>query len=141
MSQQEAELRRDIFNRTIVRYLEVEEETIASTDELLATATSPMVQQLMLLIKRDSEKHREILHTIQNLASGVVSMTPEEMGEINVLLTHHKQIEAESVVLARSALENTQHVVIRHLLEYMLEDERKHVTMTEQMEDYKRKIY
>lgn len=140
-TQAEVANRNETLSRTIAQWLVVEETTIRSAAQLVASTQSTLVQQVMRLIQLDSEKHREILGTIQGILSGTITMTPEELGEISALLEEHKRIEGESIILGNTALEHTEHFVIRQLLGYLLEDERKHVTMTEQVQEYKRKIY
>lgn len=139
--QQEIAVRRDILTNTLERWVQVEEQTITSASAMMEQANSQLVKQVMRLILRDSEKHRELLGTLLEITNGTLSITPEEMGEIDKLLVEHKQIETESIILARAALEQTNHFVVRQLLEYLLEDEKKHLTMTENVEEYKRKIY
>ncbi|NGZ27437.1 MAG: ferritin-like domain-containing protein [Magnetococcales bacterium] len=140
-TQQEIAIRRDILTQTLERWVVVEQQTIESATNLIAAAKSDLVKQVMRLILRDSEKHKELLTTLLQITNGLVTITPEEVGEIDRLLEDHKQIEAESIILANSALEQTNHFVVRQMLEYMLQDERKHLTMTENAEEYKRKIY
>lgn len=137
--QDRVKVREEIFDRTIARWLEVEEETIASADKLMSASQDLLVVQMMNLIRRDSEKHREILKTIQAIQSGVVAVSPDSIGEIDKLLNHHKQIEHESLILGRTAKDHSRSFIIRQLLDYLLEDERKHIAMTESVEEYKRK--
>lgn len=134
-------LREEILRTTVERYIGVEEQTIASADTLMATCASPLVRQMMKLIRMDSEKHREILGTIKSILEGTVVVTPEEMAQVDKLVKDHLAIENESIILARVALDNTRHFAIRHLLQHLLEDERRHVAMTEQISDYKGKLY
>ena len=140
-TQEKAAVRNDILEHTIARWLEVERETIDSTEKIKASTGSLLVKQMMDMIRMDSVKHCTILETIQQIMQGTITMTPEEMGELSELLQKHLQIENESIVLARSALDSTDHMVIKKLLEYLLEDEQKHVTMTEQVQDYKQGLY
>lgn len=139
--QQEIAVRRDIFTNILERWVKVEGQTIASANALIEKADSVLVRQVMRLILRDSEKHQELLGTLLEIANGTLTITPEELGEVDKLLLEHKQIEAESIILGQSALEQTNHFVIRQLLTYLLDDERKHLAMTENTEEYKRKIY
>lgn len=133
--------REEILRLTVDRYMEVEEQTIASATKLMASCSSVLVRQMMKLIRMDSEKHREILGTIKEILEGTLVVTPEEMAEVDKLVKEHLSIENESIVLARYALDNTKHFAIRHLLQHLLEDERRHVAMTEQVADFKGKLY
>lgn len=140
-SKEEIAIRQEILDRTLTRWQEVEEETIANANVLIEKSQSTLVKQVMRLVLRDSEKHRELLQTLLGVLHGTITMTPDELGEISELLEKHKQIENESIILANAALEHTTHYVMRQLLTYMLEDERKHLLMTEQVQEYKRRIY
>lgn len=69
------------------------------------------------------------------------TLTPEELGEIWDLIEKHADMEKQTIVLAEKALSNCRLFVQRHLLTYLIEDEKKHDRLLGQLADFKRNIY
>lgn len=70
-----------------------------------------------------------------------MTLTPEELGEIWESVERHAELEKETIRLADLARQNCRLFVQRHLLTYLVEDERLHDRLLGQLEDFKRKIY
>jgi rubrerythrin len=57
------------------------------------------------------------------------------------MIYQHMELEKETISIAEKALKNCRLFPQRHLLTYLLEDEKKHYRLLDQIEDFKRKIY
>jgi len=78
---------------------------------------------------------------IDSLEKEAVSLTPEELGEIWDHVERHAEMEKETIELAEQLRKNCRLFVQRHLLTYLIEDERLHDRLLGQLEDFKRNIY
>ncbi len=129
------------FEDGIKKWRQLEDVTIESCSKIMGATDNVLVRAVAGIIKADSQKHKEILGIIENALGGTISLTPEELGDISELLDAHLKLEKNSVHLAEEEYENSRHFVVRHLLSYLLEDERKHVKLLNQLSDFKRHLY
>ncbi|MCL6472019.1 MAG: hypothetical protein K6T91_04325 [Firmicutes bacterium] len=129
------------FEEDIKKWKDLEDVTIESCDKIIGSSSNALVKTVAGIIKADSHKHKEILNVIEDALNGTILLSPEELGAISELLDNHLKLEKNSVMLAEKELENSRHFVIRHLLSYLLEDERKHVKLLNQLNDFKRHLY
>jgi hypothetical protein len=117
----------DEFLKLIQEWIELEDRTIASADELIRKANNPFVKMRMEMIKHDSGKHKVMLQwIIDNLTKEAVHLTPDEIMPLSELLHKHLEVEAKSIVLANNALKKSQLPIVRYILSALLDDETKH---------------
>ncbi len=132
---------RSRFEQGIRKWQQVEDVTIESCEALKDATENILVQTVADIIRADSVKHKEVLDVILKALDGTITLTPEELGGMSSLLDNHLNIERDSIALAMEEFENSRHFVIRELLSYLLEDERKHYKLLSQLNDFKRQLY
>ncbi len=129
---------------SIVReWIELEDRTIASAEELIRKANNPYVQMRMEMVRHDSGKHKVMLQWIlDNLTREATHLTPEEVAPLSALLHKHLEVEARSIDLANSALKQSRLRIVNDVLSALLEDETKHHAQILQLEDdVKKAVY
>jgi Fe-S cluster biosynthesis and repair protein YggX len=120
----------------------LETATISHTTEVIAKTKNPLIRLLMEIIRQDSEMHYRVQQVLlDGIEHQAFTLTPEELGEIWDLIEKHADMEKQTIVLAEKALSNCRLFVQRHLLTYLIEDEKKHDRLLGQLEDFKRNIY
>jgi hypothetical protein len=120
----------------------IETATVAHTTEVIAKTRNPLIQLVMEIIRQDSEMHHRVQQVLlDSLECQAFSLTPEELGEIWDMVEKHADMEKQTIELAEMAHKNCRLFVQRHLLTYLLEDEKKHDKLLGQLEDFKRNIY
>ena len=129
------------FIDDIKKWQKLEDVTIKSSEEIMKKTDNQLIQVLMGAIKRDSEKHKEILQLIHDVIAKSYTLRPDELAEMSHLLEKHLAIEKESIEVAEKAYHNSRLFVLRHLITYILEDERKHHKIISQLDDFKRHLY
>jgi len=121
---------------------ELETATIAHTTEVMEKTANPLIRLVMEIIRRDSEMHHRVQQVIlDSLQKQAFSLTPEELGGIWDMIEKHAAMEKQTIELAEKARSNCRLFVQRHLLTYLIEDEKKHDRLLGQLEDFKRNIY
>jgi Fe-S cluster biosynthesis and repair protein YggX len=121
---------------------ELETATVAHTTEVIAKTKNPLIQLVMEIIGRDSEMHHRVQQVLlDSLETQAFTLTPDELGEIWSMVEKHADMEKQTIVMAEKALKNCRLFVQRHLLTYLIEDEKKHDRLLGQLEDFKRNIY
>jgi hypothetical protein len=127
---------------TLTRWQEIENSSIAQTTAIMEKTKNPLIRLVMEIIRQDSAMHRKVQQVIlDSIEKEAFSLTPEELGEVWEMIEKHSAMEKETIALAEKARHNCRLFVQRHLLTYLIEDERKHDRLLSQLEDFKRKIY
>jgi hypothetical protein len=115
------------FLKLIQEWIELEDRTIASADELIRKANNSFVKMRMEMIKHDSGKHKVMLQwIIDNLTKEAIHLTPDEVVPLSALLFKHLEVEAKSITLANNALKKSRLPMERYILTALLDDETKH---------------
>lgn len=124
------------------KWQEIEDGSVASTTQITAKTKNPLIRLVMEIIRQDSIMHKKVQQfMIDSLEKEAVSLTPEELGEIWEQVERHAEMEKETIELAEQLRKNCRLFVQRHLLTYLIEDERLHDRLLGQLEDFKRNIY
>jgi hypothetical protein len=120
----------------------IETATVAHTTEVIGKTANPLIKLVMEIIRQDSEMHYRVQQVLlDSLEKQAFSLTPEELGEIWDMVEKHAAMEKQTLELAEKARNNCRLFVQRHLLTYLIEDEKKHDRLLGQLEDFKRGIY
>ena len=123
----------------------VENSSIASTGRVIEKTENPIVRLVMEIIQRDSQMHYRVQGAIIDSLEKAFSLAPEELGDVWDLIEEHIKIEKKTQTLAEESLEATKKsksmVVQSYLLEYLLEDEKKHNLMLERLAGIRKGMY
>lgn len=133
--------KRGNFEKNIAKWMELEDLTIASCDMIMKKSKSPVVTAMMKAIKMDSQKHKELLAIVTDCVNGTITFTPDELTTVASLLETHAKVEKDAIDMAEKALTDSKHFVISHILKYILDDERKHFSMSTDLNQFKSHIY
>lgn len=120
----------------------LENATITHTTEVISKTPNPLIQLIMEIIRQDSQMHHRVQQVLlDSLEKQAFTLTPEELGNIWEMIEKHAEMEKQTIELAEKALSRCRLFVQRHLLTYLIEDEKKHDRLLGQLEDFKRNIY
>ena len=123
----------------------IENASIASTGRVIEKTENPIVRLVMEIIQRDSQMHYRVQELIADSLQKTVSLTPEELGDVWGLIEDHIKIEERVLKLAEESLEASKDskgmVIQSYLLEYLLEDEKKHNLMLERLSGIRKGMY
>lgn len=120
----------------------LETATISHTTEVISKTKNPLIRLLMEIIRQDSQMHYRVQQVLlDGMEREAFTLTPEELGDIWEMIEKHAEMEKQTIALAEKALSNCRLFVERHLLTYLIEDEKKHDRLLGQLEDFKRNIY
>ncbi len=121
---------------------DLETATITHTSAVIAKTKNPLIRLVMEIIRQDSEMHYRVQQVLlDSLEQQAFTLTPEELADIWDMVEKHAEMEKQTIELAEAARKNCRLFVQRHLLTYLIEDEKKHDRLLGQLEDFKRNIY
>jgi hypothetical protein len=120
----------------------IETASVASCGEIIAKTKNPLIKLVMEIIRQDSAMHHRVQQVLlDSLEKQAISLTPEELAEIWDMVEKHAEIEKSTIELAEKARDKCHLFVQRHLLSYLIEDEKKHDRLLGQLEDFKRSMH
>ena len=121
---------------------QIERDAIDQAAEVMERSSNPLIRELMDIIRTDSVQHFRVQQfLIDTLVENPVSVTPEEIDEVWDAIVRHEKIEKSVVAVAAELRRESTDFVQRTLLDYLLQDEKKHDRMLETLEDYRRNLY
>lgn len=127
---------------TLKRWQDIEVASVEHTTAMIERTKNPLIKLVMEIIRQDSVMHKRVQQVIlDSLDKQAFTLTPEELGEIWDMIEKHAEMEKETIGLAEKAQRNCRLFVQRHLLTYLIEDEKKHDRLMAQLEDFKRGLY
>ena len=116
----------------------VENESIASTGEIMLKTDNPIIRLVMEIIQRDSQMHHWVQGWISDtLEYKTVSLSPDELAKVSDMISRHLQIERKMIENAEkllAAVENKGMLAQRYFLNYLLDDEKKHSKLLDNLE-------
>ena len=112
------------------QWLVAEDETIEQTKKIGSATENDSIKIFMDIIRTDSAKHKRIqdfLKKALTAQSPVVSF--DEIGDISQMVNDHLELEQKTVDYGNELVKDVNLPVVKELLEYLLEDEQKHVRL------------
>ncbi len=120
------------------RWQKVENESIASTGQIMQKTDNPVIRMVMEVIQRDSQMHYWIQGWIADtLEYKTVILSPDELTSVGKLVEQHIAIEKKMIDYVEKAIAMVKGkrtiLVQQYFLNYLLEDEQKHSNMLESL--------
>ena len=123
----------------------IEDRSVESTGQMIAKTDNPLLRLVMEIIQRDSQMHHRVQQFIvDSLVSRPVNLAPEEMETISEMIDNHLNIEEQMVELVNASLaevKDKKMVVQEYLLNFLVEDEKKHAHMLKALGAIKKGMY
>ncbi len=124
----------------------IENASIASTGRVMEKTENPIVRLVMEIIQRDSQMHYRVQEWIaESLEGKAISLAPEELGQVWEMIEDHIKLERKTQKLAQESLDSIEGskgmLVQAYLLEYLLEDEKKHNALLDRLANIQKGMY
>lgn len=123
------------------RWQQIEIESVSSTGKIIEKSGNPVVQMMMEIVQRDSQAHARVQQLIiDSMEREAITLTTEDLAEVSGMVESHIQLEKRTVEVAEETLatiEGRKMLVQQYLLNYLLEDEKKHLAMLGRLEGLK----
>lgn len=130
------------LKKTLREWQQVEDHAINHCDAVLAKTQNSLIRLVMEILRQDSVMHKRVQQAIlDSLEKEAFSLQPEELGELWQMIEHHDEAEERALRMAEQARRNCPLIIQRQLLEYLIDDERKHERLLGYLSDFKRSIY
>ena len=126
------------------RWQRIEDASVSSTSQIIEKTDNSLVRLIMEIIQHDSLMHYRVQEWVADSLEKTVSLTPEELGGVWEMIERHIEVEKKSVEIAEqclASLKGQTMVVQAYLLNYLLEDERKHDSLLDSLDSIKKKMY
>lgn len=123
----------------------LENAAVSQTAVILEQTEHPLIRAVAEIIQRDSQMHYRIQQLlVDSLEKEYIPVLIDHLEGVWDAVEKHIQLEKKTVELAQESLksiEGTKNVVQQYLLNYLLEDEKKHDKLLADLELIKKKMY
>jgi hypothetical protein len=138
------EVQQELVN-SMKHWQAIEDRSVESTGQVIAKTKNPLIRLVMEIIQRDSQIHHRVQQfIIDSMESKPVALSTDEMSAISEMIDNHLQIENDMVELVDKALNDVKDkkmLVQEYLLNFLVEDEKKHASMLKALDTIKRGMY
>ena len=128
------------------KWQKIEDASVSSTGQIIEKTGNPLVRVIMEIIQRGSQMHYRVQEFIaDSIEHKAVSLTSDELVRVWDMIERHIELEKKTVELAEQAiasLKGLQGMVVQeYLLNYLLQDEKKHNDLLSRLDEIKRGVY
>ena len=128
------------------KWQKIEDASVSSTGQIIEKTENPLLRLIMEIIQRDSQMHYHVQEFIaDSIEHKAVSLTSDELAKVWDLIERHIDLEKKTVEIAEqtiASLKGQQGMIVQeYLLNYLLEDERKHNDLLSHLDNIKKGIY
>ena len=146
MAKKDPKQLQDEIVSTMKRWQKVENSAIASTGKIIEQTENPLIRMVAQIIQRDSHMHYGVQgFIVDSIEREAISLTSEELVQVWGLIEAHIVIEQQTLDLAQELLDLTkgqQGMIIQdYLMNYLAQDEQKHIDLLDRLNDIKQGIY
>jgi hypothetical protein len=124
------------------KWQRMEDASLASTGRIIEKTTNPVVRLAMEIIQRDSQMHYAVEKWVaDSFQDATVTLTPDELNRVWTMIERHLELEQNMIDTVKAllpSLKGKRMVVQEYLLNYLLEDETKHVNLLKRLEGIKK---
>lgn len=126
------------------RWQKVENAAVTSTAQIMEGTDNEYIRAVAEIINRDSQMHYRIQQLIVDSVTKTAVMPVDDLKAVWDAIEKHIEIERRTIALATESLELLDHQrqgLQQYLLEYLLEDEKKHDNLLAKLELIKKGMY
>ena len=127
------------------KWQKLENAAISQTSKIMEETDHPLIRTVAEIIQRDSHMHYRVQQLIiDSFEEKSIPFLLDQLETIWGSVEQHIQIEKKTIEMAtesQKALEGTRNVVQQYLLNYLLEDEKKHDKLLADLDLRQRKMF
>jgi len=119
-----------------------ENASIASTGRVIEETENPVIRLAMEIIQHDSQMHYRVQELIAaSLEKEALVLTPGDLAKVWEMIERHVALENKMMNAVNdiiTSLKGKRMVIQEYLLNYLLEDEKKHLSLLQHLEVIKK---
>ncbi len=116
----------------------LERKAIDDTAVVIEEAKNPLVLMIMSIIRHDSLMHHRVQQfLIDSVTKEDVPLSREDLADVWEKIEEHDKVEKKTIALATELRDEAWSPVHKHLLTYLLDDEKKHDGLLAQLQEVK----
>ena len=116
----------------------LERKAMDDTAAIVEESDNPLVRMIMSIIRHDSLMHHRVQQfLIDSVTEEDVPVSRDDLAEIWDRIEQHDRLEKKTIAMATELRDEAWSPVHKQLLGYLLEDEKKHDGLLEQLREVK----
>jgi hypothetical protein len=116
----------------------LERKAMDDAAAIIEETDSALVRMIMSIIRHDSLMHHRVQQfLLESITEADVPVSRDDLAKIWDKIEEHDRLEKKTIAMAAELRDEAWSPVHRHLLGYLLEDEKKHDGLLEQLREIK----
>jgi len=133
------------LTKTMKDWQKVENAAVSQTGKVMEKTQNPLIRMVMEIIQHDSNMHYRVQQLIADSSEqGTVHINVDDLAGVWDAIEKHIEIEKKTIEMAMQsidALKGTKYPLQKYFLSYLLEDEKKHDKLLEDLNLLKKDMY
>lgn len=124
--------------KVLRNWQKLERKAMDDTAAIVEESDNALVRMIMSIIRHDSLMHHRVQQfLIDSVTESDVPVSRDDLAEIWDKIEQHDRLEKKTIAMATELRDEAWSPVHRQLLGYLLEDEKKHDGLLEQLREIK----
>ena len=116
----------------------LERKAMDDTAAIIEESDNPLVRMIMSIIRHDSLMHHRVQQfLIDSITDADVPVSRDDLAHIWDKIEEHDRLEKKTIAMAEELRDESWSPVHKQLLGYLLEDEKKHDGLLDQLREVK----
>jgi hypothetical protein len=128
----------DHMVKVLRSWQKLERKAIEDCAVIVEETKNPLIRMIMSIIRHDSLMHHRVQQfLIDSVTEADVPVSREDLANLWERIEEHDRLEKKTIALATELKEQAWSPVHKQLLGYLLQDEKKHDELLEQLKEVK----
>ena len=124
--------------KVLKNWQKLERKAMDDAAAIIEETENTLVRMIMSIIRHDSLLHHRVQQfLLETITDADVALSRDDMAEVWDRIEQHDLLEKKTIALAKELRDEAWSPVHKQLLDYLLEDEKKHDRLLEQLRDVK----
>ena len=124
--------------KMLKNWQKLERKAMDDTAAIIEESDNALVRMIMSIIRHDSLMHHRVQQfLIDSITDADVSVSRDDLANIWDKIEQHDRLEKKTIAMAEELRDEAWSPVHKQLLGYLLEDEKKHDGLLEQLREIK----
>lgn len=124
--------------KVLENWQKLERKAMDDAAAIIEESDNALVRMIMSIIRHDSLLHHRVQQfLLESITESDVVLTREDLADIWDRIEQHDRLEKKTIAMAEELRDHAWSPVHKQLLSYLLEDEKKHDRLLDQLREVK----
>lgn len=124
--------------KVLENWQKLERKAMDDAAAIIEESDNALVRMIMSIIRHDSLLHHRVQQfLLESITEADVALSRDDLADIWDRIEQHDRLEKKTITMAEELRDNAWSPVHKQLLDYLLEDEKKHDRLLDQLREVK----